>query len=159
MLKPYIPGKTIKIKWPNDILADGRKIAGILIQNAISGRYIRHSVIGIGLNINQGYFPGEIPEAISLKMLLDREVDRKEILGNLFLSLNTSLRMMLGQPEKIDEAYINSLYRIDVLSNYRVKGRVIQGTITGVDEFGRLELQENDGELHNLDIKEIEYLV
>lgn len=158
LLIRYIPDQTVKIKWPNDILADGRKIAGILIQNAISGRYIRHSVIGIGLNVNQGYFPWEIPKAISLKMLLDREVDRNEILGELFLSLNTSLRMMLGQPEKVHEDYINSLYRIDALSNYRVKGRDIQGAITGVDEFGRLELQEKDGELHNLDIKEIEYL-
>jgi len=45
------------IKWPNDILTEWGKIAGILIEHAISGRAISHTIIGIGLNLNQSVFP------------------------------------------------------------------------------------------------------
>ena len=55
------------VKWPNDILADKDKIAGILIENIIRGVGIRQSVIGIGLNVNQQNFPKSIGNATSLK--------------------------------------------------------------------------------------------
>ena len=46
-----------EIKWPNDILVKRRKIAGILIENGISGQYLSYSIVGTGLNINQSQFP------------------------------------------------------------------------------------------------------
>ena len=49
-----VPGLTIK--WPNDIMSGNSKICGILIENLISGAQIRHSIIGIGLNVNQTNF-------------------------------------------------------------------------------------------------------
>ncbi|HPH88516.1 MAG TPA: biotin--[acetyl-CoA-carboxylase] ligase, partial [Chitinophagales bacterium] len=48
---------TTKIKWPNDIYVNNQKIAGILIENTISGMHLKHSVIGVGLNVNQEQFP------------------------------------------------------------------------------------------------------
>ncbi|MFT7614301.1 MAG: BirA family biotin operon repressor/biotin-[acetyl-CoA-carboxylase] ligase, partial [Parvicellaceae bacterium] len=53
-LKSY--GIEPKIKWPNDILVGSRKIAGILIENSISGKTLNHSIIGVGLNVNQTSF-------------------------------------------------------------------------------------------------------
>ena len=50
-------GIAAKIKWPNDILTKNGKIAGILIEHGISGKTISHSIIGIGLNLNQHAFP------------------------------------------------------------------------------------------------------
>src|SRR4030066_1181107 len=55
------------VKWPNDILADKDKLAGILIENIISGNVIKQTVIGIGLNVNQEQFPSAIGNITSLK--------------------------------------------------------------------------------------------
>ena len=55
------------IKWPNDILINGKKIAGILIENTL-WENLHTSVIGIGLNVNQKSFPAEIPNPVSLCM-------------------------------------------------------------------------------------------
>ncbi|MDZ4747489.1 MAG: biotin--[acetyl-CoA-carboxylase] ligase [Saprospiraceae bacterium] len=57
------------IKWPNDIYAAGKKLCGILIENALSGGKIQHSIIGIGMNVNEKNFPPEISNAISLSQL------------------------------------------------------------------------------------------
>ena len=43
----------VKIKWPNDILVNGKKICGILIENHLQAQHIQHSIVGIGLNVNQ----------------------------------------------------------------------------------------------------------
>jgi BirA family biotin operon repressor/biotin-[acetyl-CoA-carboxylase] ligase len=61
------------IKWPNDIYVDGKKLSGILIENSLSGSSIQHSIIGIGMNINESSFPPEIPNATSL-LLITRQV-------------------------------------------------------------------------------------
>jgi BirA family biotin operon repressor/biotin-[acetyl-CoA-carboxylase] ligase len=57
------------IKWPNDIYASGKKLCGILIENALSGGKVQHSVIGIGMNVNEEEFPSTISNAISLYQL------------------------------------------------------------------------------------------
>ena len=56
----------VSVKWPNDIYVADRKIAGILIQNVISGSKIRYSVVGIGLNVNQEDFAPSLPNPTSL---------------------------------------------------------------------------------------------
>lgn len=54
------------IKWPNDILIDDKKIAGILIETTLAGETIKNAVIGIGININESQFPHELPNAASI---------------------------------------------------------------------------------------------
>ncbi|MBR4324827.1 MAG: biotin--[Bacteroidales bacterium] len=56
----------VSIKWPNDIYVGMKKICGMLIENAVSGHYIRYSIIGIGININQTAFPDNLPNPTSL---------------------------------------------------------------------------------------------
>jgi len=59
-------GIASKIKWPNDILVCKKKISGILIDNIVSCNVITHSIIGIGLNVNQDVFNDYLPRATSL---------------------------------------------------------------------------------------------
>lgn len=59
------------IKPPNDIWVEDRKICGILIEHAVRGQSISHSIIGVGLNINQTTFPSELPNPTS--MALEKE--------------------------------------------------------------------------------------
>lgn len=66
---------TPQIKWPNDILVDGKKICGILIQNAFRGEMVDYSLVGIGINVNND-IADEIKDiAISLKQKLGKEID------------------------------------------------------------------------------------
>ena len=65
-----------EIKWPNDIYVGNDKISGILIEHSIKGRKISHSIIGIGLNINQCNFDVSIPNPTSMAQYL-RNLDNK----------------------------------------------------------------------------------
>ncbi len=71
-------GEDVKIKWPNDIFVNARKIAGILIQNIIQGDHIKASIIGIGLNVNQTSWPEDI-QATSIQKQTNEEHAINEI--------------------------------------------------------------------------------
>lgn len=62
-------GITARIKWPNDIWVEDRKICGMLIENRLDGSLVRESIIGIGLNINEKGWPSDLPNPISLSEL------------------------------------------------------------------------------------------
>lgn len=80
------------LKWPNDVLLDGRKVAGALAELRAEDQVVRHVVAGIGINVHQraGDFPAELAEAaISLQMATGRAVSRVLLLRRLFLRLET----------------------------------------------------------------------
>lgn len=68
-LQTIVPALQLRIKWPNDIYAGQKKLCGILIENALAGSRVQHSIIGIGINVNEDHFPPEIPNAVSLHIL------------------------------------------------------------------------------------------
>ena len=68
-------GVTARIKWPNDIWVDDRKICGILIENILDGPRIRHSIIGIGLNLNEKDWPADLPNPVSLLNITGKTYD------------------------------------------------------------------------------------
>ncbi|HVP07813.1 MAG TPA: biotin--[acetyl-CoA-carboxylase] ligase, partial [Candidatus Acidoferrum sp.] len=81
-LLPYCPGE-VRIKWPNDVLLAGRKVAGILTELSAEGNHINHIIVGVGINANQkaGDFPPELKDsATSLRRMLKRKVNRAELL-------------------------------------------------------------------------------
>ena len=80
-------GVSAKIKWPNDIYLCGKKLCGILIENTVSGEEISKSVVGIGINVNSE-IPKDLKEiAISLKEILNAELDLKSVLATLLYNL------------------------------------------------------------------------
>lgn len=82
-------GINAQIKWPNDVLVNGKKICGILIKNVLSGDKISHSVIGIGINANNK-LP---PELSDIATTMQAETGTKIDLDALFLTLNLNLSM------------------------------------------------------------------
>ena len=73
-IRDYLSGYGISagIKWPNDIWVDGRKICGILIENTVESGFIRESIVGIGINLNETAWPAELPNPVSLYELTHR---------------------------------------------------------------------------------------
>jgi BirA family transcriptional regulator, biotin operon repressor / biotin---[acetyl-CoA-carboxylase] ligase len=139
-LKKFDNHISFKIKWPNDIIADNGKIAGILISNIIGIDRINSSIIGIGLNINASYFPANIPGAVSLKILSGREFDLQQCLTLLLSNLENRYHQLLkGDYNTIRTEYASLLYLLNLNSEFRDStGFSFSGKIAGVGNDGRL---------------------
>jgi BirA family transcriptional regulator, biotin operon repressor / biotin---[acetyl-CoA-carboxylase] ligase len=84
---------TPTIKLPNDVLIDGRKVAGVLVEMRAQEKAPHLAIAGIGVNVNQSDFPKELQDkAISLAMALGRQVDRKKFATTLLRNLDRTYR-------------------------------------------------------------------
>lgn len=136
----------IRIKWPNDIFWKDKKIAGILIENDIQGKYITNSVIGIGININQEIFSEELPNPVSLKQITGSEQDRDYILDIFVREFFLVYRdFQKGDIRVIEDEYMLDLYRVnDFYWFYDIDGR-FQAKIKEVLPSGHLVLKTLEG--------------
>ncbi len=100
----------LTVKWPNDIYYGDKKMAGILIENAIIGNEVKYSIAGIGLNINQTEWKSDAPNPVSLKQITGKEYNIDEQMK----SLAHAIREVLSEPEEEVWAYYKAhLYRKD----------------------------------------------
>lgn len=150
----------VKVKWPNDIYVDGRKISGILIQNAVIGNQIKSSVVGIGINVNQTKFPEGIGNPISLKLAAFRDWDLDGLIQDLCYYLETRyLELKKGGAAQLKRKYLELLYKKDQQSTFYLNdGTSLTGMIKGIDDFGRLEIKNNiTGKTDTFALKEISF--
>lgn len=156
-LKRYIACP--KIKWPNDIYSGNRKIAGILIENSVQGNRIEHSIVGIGLNINQQRFSRNIPNPVSLSLITGIRYDAGRCLREVSSDIREKYKLLLaGDKKRIQEEYLSLLYRIGESHYYRDSTGIFKGTIVSVKPSGLLEIKKEDGLLYEYSFKEVEYL-
>jgi BirA family biotin operon repressor/biotin-[acetyl-CoA-carboxylase] ligase len=92
-------GARVRIKWPNDVLIDDRKVAGVLCESVLEGMRVRHTVVGIGVNVN--HKPDEIPpllrdRAVSLRVATGRPHDRVELLAAIIGAFEQRYRTYAG---------------------------------------------------------------
>jgi BirA family biotin operon repressor/biotin-[acetyl-CoA-carboxylase] ligase len=151
-------GKKVKIKWPNDIYIGNKKVAGILIENSVSGKWLQHSIAGIGININQEKFSSCIPNPTSLKIVTGKEFDLKECLSGLCSCIEKRyLQLKANHREKIDSDYLSAIYRFGEVANYRYKDELLSAKITGVTMSGKLILKTEEEKIFECDYKEVEF--
>jgi BirA family biotin operon repressor/biotin-[acetyl-CoA-carboxylase] ligase len=149
----------IKIKWPNDILVNKQKIAGILIENSFKDETVQWSVIGIGLNVNQAMFDGPFT-ATSLKLLTGSEFNRDEVMQRIFIFLEKwYLALRSGKLELIDSAYTDRLLGFNNVMDYESGLEKFRARIKGVDAQGFLELELDDKSKRKFDFKEVKLLL
>ena len=134
---------TVRIKWPNDIIVNDKKAGGILIENVLRGAKWSHSVIGIGLNVNQHSFPPGLPYATSLKMESGSEFDlffiRDKIrAGILDLALNPVANLSMTK-------YNEYLYKKGQKQLFSEAGSMREFTIMKAGPNGSLEVLADDG--------------
>ena len=142
------------LKWPNDLLlgdkkVGGKKFCGILTEMSAEATRVRHIVVGIGINVNQTQFPGDLERtATSLRMATGADWSRVELCGALLKSLDREYRDLLAQPK----AHGEILRRFQEASSM-VRGRQVrieenggfEGTTEGLDRRGFLRVRTNDG--------------
>ena len=144
----------IKIKWPNDMLVNSRKIAGVLIENSLQSDAVQWSVAGIGLNVNQNNF-GELTGATSLNLLSDKTFDLEAINELLFSHFEKwYLRLKKGEFAQIGDAYQKRLFRLNETSEFEQYGKFFMGVIREVTESGLLVVETKKG-TNSYEIKDI----
>lgn len=154
----YFKKKTIvaHIKWPNDILVQGRKIGGVLIESTINENSIGHTIIGVGLNVNQTEF-GNL-NATSLKNQLGQFFPVREVLDGVLYELNFTLGMLLDKRfNDLDTLYFKHLYGFNQYLEFQDKNGFFRGEIRGVDDFGNVQIEKN-GQVVSYGIKEIKFV-
>ena len=148
-----------QIKWPNDILAENKKIGGVLIENSFNNQQEIVSVIGIGINVNQLHFEN-LPQASSLALLESKIFDKEEIM----IKIAKQLKFNLENAQKIGsnfywERYHELLYKRGVVSAFEDgNGNQFVGKISAVTREGKLQLELENNVLSIFDIKEIKML-
>jgi BirA family transcriptional regulator, biotin operon repressor / biotin---[acetyl-CoA-carboxylase] ligase len=154
-------GEKVKIKWPNDIFfADhsiSKKICGILIQNVLKKDSISHSIIGIGLNVNQEKFIDT--KAISLKNILGKETDLESLFNELMEKIECRyLQLKELKFHSLCKDYLKVLYWYQEPHLFRSEsGENFTGIITGIDENGRL-MVEAGGIVRYFNFKEVAFI-
>lgn len=114
-LSKYLDPSRLKVKWPNDIYFDDRKLAGILIENTVNSRGIERSIVGIGLNVNQTEFMSEAPNPVSMKGITGETYDLETLLEE---TAGTVLDFIdqycsVEEPDELHALYMQRLWRND----------------------------------------------
>jgi BirA family biotin operon repressor/biotin-[acetyl-CoA-carboxylase] ligase len=143
------------MKWPNDVIVNGKKLAGVLIESEMSGENVRYALVGIGINVNYRIDDPEIAGiATSLIQQSDREVSREKLLAALM--------------NEFESLYIRSASDSDVLGRWkerldtlgrevtvRFQGEFYEGVAEDVDSYGNLLLRLADGRVLTLEAGEV----
>ena len=150
-VEPLLPTSP-ELKWPNDLLSSGRKLAGILVESAVDRQTIRHLVLGIGLNVNQQAFPEPIADlAGSLSLAAGRQFDRAEVLATVLGRLEVWVdRLHDDGPEPIVTRLCDYAPWMGKQISVRNGEHELVGTALGIEPHGALRLQDEQGEVHSI---------
>jgi BirA family biotin operon repressor/biotin-[acetyl-CoA-carboxylase] ligase len=136
------------IKWPNDVLIGEKKVCGILIENDIRKNILKHTVIGIGINVNMNLkdYPEISPIATSLADELGEEVSRAQLLRRVLIELE-SLYYSLTQEDSILKQWQRHLMTLGMRVYVNMGDKFYDGTAESVNRDGSLMLRQKDGAL------------
>ena len=137
------------LKWPNDLLIDGKKFCGILTEMNAEATRVRHIVVGIGINVNHRQFPDELQQtATSLSIETGKKWSRVDLCAALLKSLDREYQSLLANPE----AHNDILRRFEQQSSM-AGGKAVrveetcgfEGVTEGLDPRGFLRIRTGDG--------------
>lgn len=155
MTLKYFNIPKLSIKWPNDILSCDKKISGVLIEFIIKNKIIRHTIIGLGLNVNQIFFQN-LPNATSMKLVLNKSI----CLDKLRIKFLKKLKyyFSLKNNQDISIIYHKLLYKNGEICSFKTKGGyLLKGQINGVSYDGKLKILLN-GSIKEFELKSIQMI-
>ena len=143
----------VSIKWPNDIYWQNGKISGILIEHTLQGSFIKDSIVGVGLNVNQQRFLSDAPNPVSLWQITGHETDREALLHDILQ------RIERLTAEDVRSRYLAKLYRRKGFHPYTDGQGAFMAEITGVENDGRLLLRDDNGQERRYAFKEVQFVI
>lgn len=159
VLTRYATG--FSIKWPNDIYWKDKKIAGILIENVLSGSIFSRAIIGIGLNLNQEIFVSDAPNPVSLVQITGHTCDITAMLDRFIDAFHSRYLQTFDSDsaQLLRDEYRTILYRNDGLYPYCSEGKTFYASIAGVEPDGHIILATESGENRRFAFKEVSFLL
>ena len=145
-------GRRPAIKWPNDVLLDGKKVCGILTEMESEMDRVHHVIAGIGVNLNTRRFPRELREkASSLLLLTGRPVERAPFTARLLAALEARY----GRYLSVGFASVRTEWEsYSCLTGTEVRvqgpGGEVAGRVLGIDDDGALRLRGADGRVNRI---------
>lgn len=169
-LLSYEQRAMLTIKWPNDIYIGNKKIAGILVENSLSGSKILHSIAGIGINLNQDKWLSDAPNPVSIKQLTGVKVDIDTVVQSFVKNLKSTLGW---EPQQQRNYYRVHFYRRDGFWPFVEREVSTQPTVNAspgtqgqfmarfkeILPTGQIVLIDQDGNLRTYHFKQIRYVV
>ena len=151
-------GLQVSIKWPNDLVADSRKLSGILTEMSAEVDFVHHVIVGIGINVNQESFPDELETmATSLRLMTGKEINRAELIGKIseLFEQRYSDFLEAGDLTRMIDAYNKRC--INVGKDLKVLTRQDEIICKGVavQKDGTLQVALEDGTLNNIHSGEV----
>jgi BirA family biotin operon repressor/biotin-[acetyl-CoA-carboxylase] ligase len=141
-------GLKTQIKWPNDILIKGKKVAGILIENEVKGGSVAYAIIGIGINV--ALQPADVAAISTIATGLEDEtgekVSREDVIRNLFTEFER-LYLQLPDGTSIFKAWRDRLITLEQKVTATWGKETFKGIAESVDESGALMIRLSDGSL------------
>jgi BirA family biotin operon repressor/biotin-[acetyl-CoA-carboxylase] ligase len=156
LLMNLLPDFKVQIKWPNDILVDGKKICGILIENSLNGNQLSASVVGIGINLNQSEFSLDTPHVVSFYCLTKKTLDPESVMQEMFGCVEARyLQLRNGPVTRVRDDYESRLFRKGVLARYTDFKTIFNATLEFVSPDGFLVLVDEFGQERRFGFREI----
>lgn len=142
----------VRVKWPNDVLIDRAKVAGILIQNELAGERIAWTIVGIGLNVNSTDMD-PAHQATSLRLAVGHAFDLRKVLSALCAALGEQWDLMEQDPALLARRYREVLWSGGRWTAAELDGNPLMVRPIDVDAAGRLIIEGEDGgvSVHGLD--------
>lgn len=147
-------GLEAEVKWPNDILVDRKKIAGVLIENQLKGADISSSIIGVGINVNQSNFDGM--RATSIYQATGKYKNIQELMFAFISSFNQSFERLISQPSSLKEQYMAVLYGTQETIALQDEDGKFQSKIIDILESGKVVITRNN-QPKEYDLKEVTF--
>jgi len=143
-----VTGLKAQVKWPNDVLIDGKKVCGILVESELRRDIVNYAIVGIGVNVNLRLadFPEILPIATSLSDELGREVSPLELIRRLLVEIE-GLYLALPVGGSIYEEWRDRLMTLGRRVSVKWGTTSYQGIAESVASDGSLLLRHSDGSL------------
>lgn len=137
----------LKIKWPNDIYFKDKKLCGILIEHAVIGTELMHTIAGIGLNVNQQQFFSDAPNPVSLLQITGKVTDRNSLLLKIANEIVNSIDNIINTKnyDAVHQQFMKHLWRNDMLLHKFCDvetGKIFSGYVGEIEPTGHLNVYE-----------------
>lgn len=171
VLAALLPNQDLlRIKWPNDIYYGDKKLVGILIENSLQAAYLDHSIVGIGVNLNQTQWRSNAPNPVSMKQITGADYKPEQVMEAWIAAIE---RWEKESTAQLKQTYMQHLYRSQGWHSYMVRevstlpthiaqtteGDTFLAKVLDISPQGELILQRENGEEQRFHFKQIRFVI
>jgi BirA family transcriptional regulator, biotin operon repressor / biotin---[acetyl-CoA-carboxylase] ligase len=152
-------GAAAALKWPNDVLVGGKKLAGVLVEAHSQGHRVDAVVVGIGVNLSSAGWPPEIAAtATSMEQAAGAPVDRAVFIDHLLAQVERWIDRYVASGMAVVAPAWRDRMAPGIIGRARVDGVELSGELAGLDGDGALLLRDTRGELHRVRSGDVEVI-